>query len=204
MSHVTAAVRVQSFAPSYWIFGAGLALLVACGSSPSESNRPTGQAGEAGAFVGGGAPGAGASGASAAGGAALGGATSDASAGQGSDSALGSDRFRARISLGADFGCYRTEIKLTPTGRKIIEVNGRPSGLTPVNVKLASGLPLLQMCMRLGLGEHVVVDGPIKCDRVAYRFYCEPPMSARTYIGSSSISNEDLREVPRAQACRHY
>lgn len=97
-------------------------------------------------------------------------------------------------ALGADFGCYRTEIKLTPKGRKIIEVNGRPSGLTPVNVQLASGLPLLQMCMRLGLGEHVVVEGPIKCDRVAYRFYCEPPMSAQKYLGSTGL--EELSKLP--------
>lgn len=97
-------------------------------------------------------------------------------------------------ALGADFGCYRTEIKLTPNGRKIIEVNGRPSGLTPVNVKLASGLPLLQMCMRLGLGEHVVIEGPIKCDRVAYRFYCEPPMSAQRYVGSTGL--EALSRLP--------
>jgi biotin carboxylase len=97
-------------------------------------------------------------------------------------------------ALGADFGCYRTEIKLTPEGHKIIEVNGRPSGLTPVNVQLASGLPLLRLCMRLGLGEHVVVEGPIKCDRVAYRFYCEPPMSAQKYIGSTGL--QELSKLP--------
>lgn len=34
-------------------------------------------------------------------------------------------------ALSSDFGCYRTEIKLTPQGHKIIEVNGRPTGLTP-------------------------------------------------------------------------
>ena len=55
-------------------------------------------------------------------------------------------------ALGAPFGCYRTEIKLTPEGRKIIEVNGRPTGLTPAVVKLASGLPLMQLCLRLALG----------------------------------------------------
>ena len=65
-------------------------------------------------------------------------------------------------ALGSDFGCYRTEIKLTPEGRKIIEVNGRPTGLTPATVKLAAGLPLLELSMRLALGEHVVVDWPAR------------------------------------------
>jgi biotin carboxylase len=81
-------------------------------------------------------------------------------------------------ALGSGSGCYRTEIKLTPQGRKIIEVNGRPTGLTPATVKLASGLRLLELSMRLALGEHVVVGGPLACERVAYRYYCEAPMSA--------------------------
>ena len=97
-------------------------------------------------------------------------------------------------SLGADFGCYRTEIKLTPQGRGIIEVNGRPSGITPVNVALASGLPLLQLCMRLALGEHVVVEGPIRCDRVAYRYYCEPPLSAQRFLGANGL--DELGRLP--------
>lgn len=90
-------------------------------------------------------------------------------------------------ALGAPFGCYRTEIKLTPEGRKIIEVNGRPTGLTPAVVKLASGLPLMQLCLRLALGEPVVVNGPVACERVAYRFYCEPPMLAERLLGFTGL-----------------
>ncbi len=90
-------------------------------------------------------------------------------------------------SLGSDFGCYRTEIKLSPDGRKIIEVNGRPTGLTPATVRLASGIPLLELCMRLALGEHVVFDGPVACERIAYRYYCEPPISAVRLAGLSGL-----------------
>ena len=97
-------------------------------------------------------------------------------------------------ALGSAFGCYRTEIKLTPQGCKIIEVNGRPTGLTPTVVKLAAGLPLLQMCMRLALGEHIVVQGPVPCDRVAYRYYDEPPMSAEKVIAINGL--EELRKLP--------
>jgi argininosuccinate lyase len=91
-------------------------------------------------------------------------------------------------------GCCRTEIKLSPQGRKIIEVNGRPTGLTPATVKLAAGLPLLQLSMRLALGEHVVLDGPLTCDKVAYRFYREPPISAEKVISISGL--EELRKRP--------
>ena len=97
-------------------------------------------------------------------------------------------------ALGSDFGFYRTEIKLTPDGPRIIEINGRPTGLTPTVVKLASGVPLLQLAMRLALGEHVAVDGPVPCEQIAYRYYHEPPMSATKVLGISGLSA--LGELP--------
>jgi hypothetical protein len=97
-------------------------------------------------------------------------------------------------AIGCDFGCFRTEIKVTPEGHKIIEVNSRPTRLTPATVKLASGLSLLPLSMRLALGEHVVVDGPLSCCRVAYRYYCEPPMSAERVVTVAGL--DKLRELP--------
>ncbi len=96
-------------------------------------------------------------------------------------------------AVGSDFGCYRTEIKLTPQGYKVIEINGRPTGLTPTIVKLASGVPLLQLGMRLALGEHVAVEGPVRCDRVAYRYYHEPPISAKKVLGITGLSRLGAR-----------
>jgi biotin carboxylase len=95
---------------------------------------------------------------------------------------------RAIKALGSDFGFYRTEVKLTPDGPKIIEINGRPTGLTPTVVKLASGVPLLELAMRLALGERVVLDRPVQCDQIAYRYYYEPPMSATKVLGISGLS----------------
>ena len=34
----------------------------------------------------------------------------------------------------ADGGCFRTEIQLAPQGRKVIEMNGRPTGLLPATM----------------------------------------------------------------------
>ena len=100
-------------------------------------------------------------------------------------------------SLGSDFGCFRTEIKLTPHGRKIIEINGRPTGLTPTIVKLASGVPLLELGMRLALGEHIVIDGPVSCERIAYRFYREPPLTATKVLGIKGL--DQLGKLPGVQ-----
>jgi biotin carboxylase len=97
-------------------------------------------------------------------------------------------------ALEGDFGCYRTEIKLTPGESKIIEINGRPTGLTPATVRLASGLSLLPMSMRLALGEHIVIEGPLACNQIGYRYYCEPPMSARKLISIAGL--EGLRGLP--------
>jgi biotin carboxylase len=91
-------------------------------------------------------------------------------------------------ALGSDFGFYRTEIKRTPQGPKIIEINGRPTGLSPAVVKLAAGIPLLQLAMRLALGERIVINGPVPCDRIAYRYYYEPPMSATKIVAIESLS----------------
>ena len=91
-------------------------------------------------------------------------------------------------ALGSDFGCFRTEIKLTPQGRKIIEINGRPTGLSPATIELASGVQLMKLGMRLALGEHVVVDGPVPCERIAYRFYCEPPLTAIKVTGITGLN----------------
>jgi biotin carboxylase len=95
-------------------------------------------------------------------------------------------------AIGAEIGCFRTEIKRTPDGWKIIEINGRPSGVTPALVQLASGVPLLELYMRHALGEHVVFDTPAPCGRIAYRYFREPPTTALR-VGMISRLNE-LRE----------
>jgi biotin carboxylase len=97
-------------------------------------------------------------------------------------------------ALGSEFGYFRTEIKFTPQGCQVIEVNGRPSGVTPVIVELASGIPVLQLCMRHALGEHVMLADPIPCDRVGYRYICEPPTSALRVLKISGL--QALGELP--------
>jgi hypothetical protein len=49
-------------------------------------------------------------------------------------------------------------------------------------------VPLLELSMRLALGEHVVVEGPVPVKCIAYRFYREPPMSATKVLGINGLN----------------
>ncbi|HXW80938.1 MAG TPA: ATP-grasp domain-containing protein [Acidimicrobiales bacterium] len=99
-------------------------------------------------------------------------------------------------ALGSGFGCYRTEVKLTPDGPKVIEVNGRPTGLTPATVELAAGFDVMAMSMRIALGEHIVLEGQLVNQGVAYRYYGEPPMSAERVLTIEGLEKlQDLGGV---------
>lgn len=83
-------------------------------------------------------------------------------------------------ALGVRQGCCHTEVKLTPTGPRVIEVNGRIGGGVPDVLRMASGMDLLRLCFRAALGDQVGPHGPVACERVAYRLVVQPPASART------------------------
>jgi biotin carboxylase len=59
----------------------------------------------------------------------------------------------AIVALGATYGCFHTEMKFTPDGPRIIEVNGRIGGGIPEMVELAGGKEsILRLGMELALG----------------------------------------------------
>lgn len=86
----------------------------------------------------------------------------------------------AAEALGVTDGCLHTEIKLTPEGLRLIEVNGRLGGGIPDMLQQAAGVSLLEESMRIALGEPLSIDGPITCDRVGYRFFLQPPQITGT------------------------
>ncbi|MBV8464262.1 MAG: ATP-grasp domain-containing protein [Acidimicrobiales bacterium] len=85
---------------------------------------------------------------------------------------------RALTGLGITTGCVHTEVKLTPDGPRIIEVNGRVAGAVPDVLLAAGGPSLLRMAMAAALGE-VPAGGLAACDRVGYRVNLQPPEWAR-------------------------
>jgi biotin carboxylase len=82
---------------------------------------------------------------------------------------------RAVRALGVTDGILNVELKRTPEGPRVIEVNGRPGGPTPAVLRLATGVELLPMALRLSLGRAVASDGPLDCSAIGYLFYRQPP-----------------------------
>ncbi len=86
----------------------------------------------------------------------------------------------AIVALGVTTGCLHTEIKFTPEGPQVIEVNGRVGGGVPEMLGRAAGLALVEMTLRLGLGEALHVEGPVATERIGYRFFLQPPSVSAT------------------------
>jgi biotin carboxylase len=101
---------------------------------------------------------------------------------------------RAITALGVRVGFLHTEIKLTPDGPRVIEVNGRLGGDIPDMMTHAAGIDLLSMSKRVALGEHVVFDGLIPTSRVGYVFYVQAPQSARRVLRVEGLA--ELGELP--------
>jgi hypothetical protein len=102
---------------------------------------------------------------------------------------LAADALRA---LGVRHGVSHTEIKLTPGGPRVIEVNGRLGGLVADVLLRASGYDLVVAALRLALRQPL---GPPPCwDRVAYQ-YCLVPPDDDVSAGPRTLLDE-LDEVP--------
>lgn len=96
---------------------------------------------------------------------------------------------RSARALGVTHGCLNTEVKLTPDGPRIVEVNGRPGGGTATVLRLASGVSLLPLVFRLALGEHIEIDSPLPCPRIGYLFYRQPPISATRVVAIDGLDH---------------
>ena len=90
-------------------------------------------------------------------------------------------------ALGVRIGCLHTEIKFTPDGPRIIEVNGRVGGGVPEMLERAAGIPLLELTLRVALGEEIRIDGPVATERIGYRFFLQPPAVSATVAAIEGI-----------------
>jgi biotin carboxylase len=109
--------------------------------------------------------------------------------------ALGDDDCEAVLALasaaieglGVRTGCLHTEIKFTPDGPRIIEVNGRIGGGVAEMLERAAGVGLLELTLRIALGEDIRIDGPVATERIGYRFFLQPPAVSATVAAISGI-----------------
>jgi biotin carboxylase len=93
----------------------------------------------------------------------------------------------AIVGLGVETGCLHTEVKFTPDGPRIIEVNGRVGGGVPEMIGRAADVPLLELTLRVALGEQIAIDGPVATDRIGYRFFLQPPAVSATVAAIAGV-----------------
>jgi biotin carboxylase len=78
-------------------------------------------------------------------------------------------------ALGIATGVLHTEIKLTPNGPRVIELNGRLGGRPPFVLQSVSDLNLFRVACRVALGDSVSFPGLAACDGVGYWRMVQPP-----------------------------
>jgi biotin carboxylase len=97
-------------------------------------------------------------------------------------------------ALGVTVGCFHTEVKLTPDGPRIIEVNGRLGGGIPDMVVRATGVDLFKLSLDVALGADRAVDGPEPCSQIGYRLFLQPPAFVATVTAVEGV--ERLTDHP--------
>ncbi|MEU4164781.1 ATP-grasp domain-containing protein [Actinoplanes sp. NPDC026670] len=98
----------------------------------------------------------------------------------------------ALTALGVRHGITHTEIKLTPTGPQIIEVNGRLGGYVADLVKHARGFDLVRAALTVALGrQESPPTAPYR--RHAFQYFLIPPMEAvalRRFDGTDELTRK--------------
>jgi biotin carboxylase len=81
-------------------------------------------------------------------------------------------------AIGIETGCLHTEIKFTPDGPRIIEVNGRLGGGIPLMFELATGALAVRLAMQVALGIDPGELPEPTPDTIGFRFLFHAPMWA--------------------------
>ncbi|EFL19360.1 ATP-grasp domain-containing protein [Streptomyces sp. C] len=105
---------------------------------------------------------------------------------------------RALRALGIRHGVTHTEIKFTPQGPRLIEVNGRLGGHVADILNRAAGVDLLGLAVGLALGDRVTpqaLPGPGSHDGgVAFQYFLSPPFDGLAPGGAGLV--DDLYGIP--------
>lgn len=96
-------------------------------------------------------------------------------------------------ALGVRQGVTHTEIKLTPDGPRVIEVNGRLGGYVGEILQRAAGYDLTRAAVRLALGEPFRVP-PIRYRQLSYQYFVTAPPDAARLLSLSGI--DQLLDLP--------
>jgi biotin carboxylase len=101
---------------------------------------------------------------------------------------------RALRALGMTTGCSHTELKLSPDGARVVEVNGRIGGNIPAFIEGSTGVLLPRLAVDVALGRPFAQRGLLPTDHITFRVHGQPPMWADEFV---DIAGLDLvREMP--------
>lgn len=84
----------------------------------------------------------------------------------------------AAKALGVVSGALHTEIKLSPSGPLLVEVNGRVGGNIPAMMQRIGGPPFMALAMRLALGLPLGEPAPLASRPVSYLRWFRAPVGA--------------------------
>lgn len=101
---------------------------------------------------------------------------------------------RALKAMEADTGAFHTEIKITPDGPRVVEVNGRVGGHIPQLLESATGQSMYSIAGRVALGEQVAFDDLLPCTQIGYTFSIVPDLDAVELIKLDGLNC--ARQVP--------
>lgn len=87
-----------------------------------------------------------------------------------------------------------SEIKLTPDGPRLIELNGRLGGRPPFVLEMVTNVNLFQVACRIALGEPVSVETMVSCAGVGFWRMLQPPAMAIRVRSARGIS--ELLSLP--------
>jgi biotin carboxylase len=100
----------------------------------------------------------------------------------------------AASALGLVHGCVNTDVKLTPDGPRIIEVNGRIGGNVPELLSLAGGPDILALGFRIALGVVHDLAALPPLERVSYYHWAQAPVHARRLLALSGL--DEVADLP--------
>ncbi|MGW6355192.1 ATP-grasp domain-containing protein [Streptomyces sp. NPDC055092] len=108
---------------------------------------------------------------------------------------------RSVEALGIRTGLTHTEIKLTPDGPRLIEVNGRlGGGINELSVR-SQGLDLIELAGRTALGEHPPLPA-LYAGRACFQLFHPAPRRPGTLLGIEGT--DEVKRIPGVTLHRPY
>jgi biotin carboxylase len=90
-------------------------------------------------------------------------------------------------ALGVETGCLHTEIKFTPDGPRIIEVNGRLGGGVPLMLDMVAGASAPRLAMEVALGRDADIAALEPREGIGFRLLFHAPPTARRVLAVEGL-----------------